>query len=60
MLKLARRPGESIVINLPDGQTIVVLVYALHGKQVRLGIDAPKEVEILRQELVSNVERKNA
>lgn len=47
MLILTRRLNESIVI----GDNVTVRVMAVHGNQVRLGIDAPKEVHVLREEL---------
>ena len=47
MLVLSRKPKESIVI---DGQ-ITVTVLQVNGKNVRLGIEAPKEVPIRRKEL---------
>ena len=48
MLVLARRFGERIVI---DGQ-ITVTILEVHGRQIRLGIEAPKEVTIKREELL--------
>jgi carbon storage regulator len=47
MLVLTRRQGESIVI---DGE-IVVTILEIRGSQIRLGIEAPKEVPVLRAEL---------
>jgi len=47
MLVLSRRRGESIVI---DGQ-IKLTILEIRGRQVRLGIEAPKEVSIRRSEL---------
>jgi len=51
MLLLTRRVGESIVI----GDTVEVRVMSVQGSQVRLGIAAPREVAILRSELLSKV-----
>lgn len=48
MLVLSRRRGESIV--LEGGITVTVL--ELTGNFVRLGVDAPDDVKILRSELV--------
>jgi carbon storage regulator len=48
MLVLSRRNGERIVI---DGN-ITVTVVEIRGNQVRLGIEAPKEVPVWRGELV--------
>ncbi len=47
MLVLSRKEGESVMI---DGH-ISVTVIRLAGGRVRLGIEAPKEVSILRSEL---------
>lgn len=49
MLVLSRRREESIVI----GTNIVITVVEVQGGRVRLGIEAPREVSIRRQELVS-------
>ena len=49
MLVLARREGEAIVI---DGE-IVVTVLEIRGNQIRLGIEAAKEIPVLRGELVA-------
>jgi carbon storage regulator len=48
MLVLSRRAGERIQI----GDSIVVTVVRVGPQEVRLGIDAPHEVEIVRSELV--------
>lgn len=47
MLVLTRRVGEVIKI----GDDIEVAVLDARGKQVRLGITAPKDVKVLRQEI---------
>jgi carbon storage regulator len=47
MLILNRRMNESIVI----GANITVTVLAIHGQQVRLGISAPREVVVDREEV---------
>lgn len=47
MLVLTRNPGQEIVL----GEGIVITVVAVRGKQVRLGIKAPKNVHIRREEL---------
>ncbi len=48
MLVLSRKVSQSIVI----AGRITVTVVAIRGGQVRLGIEAPDEVRVLRQELV--------
>jgi carbon storage regulator len=47
MLVLTRRPGQRIVID----DNIVVSVVSMKNGQVRLGIDAPPSVHIVREEL---------
>jgi carbon storage regulator len=49
MLVLSRRVGERIVI---DDQ-ITVAVLEVRGNQIRLGIEAPKEIPIRREEVVA-------
>ena len=49
MLVLSRKPGEKVVI---DGG-ITITVVEVNGGRVRIGIDAPADVEILRSELVA-------
>jgi len=52
MLVLTRRKNEAIVI----GQGIVVTVVAIKGNRVRLGIDAPPEVPVHREEIAGRLE----
>ncbi len=51
MLVLTRKPEEGIVI---DGR-ITVTVLRVQGGKVQLGIEAPKEIPIKRDELVESV-----
>jgi len=55
MLVLSRRMGESVAI----GDDIVITVVALSGNQVRIGIEAPREVRVLRQEIFQAVQEEN-
>lgn len=48
MLILTRREGESVLI----GDDIQLTALRVDGQQVRFGIEAPREVVILREELV--------
>ena len=48
MLILQRRPGESLRI----GEEIEVTVVAIEGGKIRLAISAPKDITILRSELI--------
>ena len=49
MLVLSRKCGERIVI---PGCSVTVTVISVEGNRVRLGVAAPAEVTILREELV--------
>jgi carbon storage regulator len=51
MLVLTRRIGEAIRV----GHEVVVTVMGLKGNQVRLGIEAPKEVAVHRQEIYERI-----
>ena len=48
MLVLSRRPNEAILI---DGK-IKITVIEVRGEQIRLGIEAPKEIAVWREELL--------
>jgi carbon storage regulator len=54
MLILTRRVGESINI----GGKITVTVLGFKGQQVRIGIDAPKDVAVHREEILERIKRK--
>ena len=47
MLVLSRKLGEKVVI----GGIITVTIVEVHGNRVRLGIEAPEDIRILREEL---------
>ncbi len=51
MLILTRRPGETIRI----GDDIRVTILTVRGKQIRLGIAAPVDVEIHREEIYKRI-----
>ncbi|MBI4299965.1 MAG: carbon storage regulator [Chloroflexi bacterium] len=55
MLVLSRKPGEAVVMN----GNIVVTVLEVEGEKVRLGIEAPRTVDILRRELCDEVREQN-
>ncbi len=54
MLILTRRIGEGVII----GDDIRVVVLEVRGKQFRLGIDAPTDVVVLRDEIFHRLARK--
>lgn len=55
MLVLTRKLGETIVI----GDNIVIKVVDIHGKQIRLGIEAPTEISIFRGEIYDRIKEEN-
>jgi carbon storage regulator len=55
MLILSRKAGDSLLID--GGVRIVVL--GVEGTSVRLGIDAPTDVRVMRGEIINQVEREN-
>jgi carbon storage regulator len=56
MLILTRRPGESIIIEIPAGERTTVAVLGIKGNQVRIGTDAPDDINIVREELLERLE----
>ncbi len=55
MLVLSRRVGESVVI----GDDVTVTVLEVRGDVVRVGIDAPRSVQVHRAELLAQLEETN-
>ena len=55
MLVLTRKVGESIII----GDNIEITVIEAKGDQIKLGIKAPKEVDIHRKELYEAIQQAN-
>ena len=51
MLVLGRKPGEKLCI----GNNISVTVLGIHGNVVKLGIEAPRDVRVLRSELQRSI-----
>jgi carbon storage regulator len=56
MLVLTRKTGEVIQI----GEDIEISVVSVKGDQVKLGINAPKNVEIHRKEIYLTIQEENA
>jgi len=55
MLVLSRHPGESIII----GGEVVVTVVEVRGDKVRLGIEAPRSIDVHRKEVFDAIQGEN-
>lgn len=54
MLVLSRRVGESVIIN---GNIKVMVVKVKGSEEVRIGIEAPKDVQVHREEVYKAIQR---
>ena len=55
MLILTRKIGETIIL---DGG-IKIIVSGIQGSHAKIGIDAPKEVKVYREEIVQRMKKEN-
>lgn len=55
MLILTRKLGERITI----GDNVVLSILEIHGKQVKIGIEAPKEMAVHREEIYLKIQEAN-
>ena len=53
MLILTRRVGETLMI----GDNVTVTVLGTKGSQVRLGVDAPRDVSVHREEIYERIQK---
>lgn len=53
MLILTRRVGETVMI----GNNVAVTVLGVKGNQVRVGVNAPKEIAVHREEIYERIKR---
>jgi len=56
MLILTRRVGESLII----GDDIFINILGVNGNQIRIGVKAPKEISVHREEIYNRIQSEKA
>jgi carbon storage regulator len=56
MLILTRRVGESIII----GDNVTMTVLGIKGNQVRIGVEAPKDISVHRKEIYERIKQEHS
>jgi len=59
MLVLSRKKGQKIVIG-NDGSIVIEIVAILRGNKARIGITAPKDIPVHREEIYNVIQREKA
>ena len=55
MLALTRKKGEAIVIN----NNVEITILEIRGDQIKIGVNAPKEVPVYRKEVYLQIQKEN-
>jgi len=55
LLILTRKIGEGIIV----GNDVIIKVFEIEGDRVKFGIEAPKNIKVLRLELYEDISREN-
>ena len=55
MLALTRKKGEALVIN----NNVEITIHEIRGDQIKIGVNAPKEVPVYRKEVYLQIQKEN-